>query len=192
MKLVIGGKYNWKHTPVDKLVYLGKKGVWNQFKKIGDPVYNQVWCEVLEEDLHMIEETAPNKVVTTTSTSTEWCATPELYLQVVGAYNEEIEKGLAALEAAGAQSITFYYVGEPEGAGFIFPIGDGDEEEVSRYTEEDGGEPKPYCLDPMDYEITWQGPHLIVTNVGSYLKWDAKHGDEELTTDIYLGVPDGS
>jgi len=51
----IGGKYNWKHAERDQLIYLGKKGSWHQFKKIGDP--REVWCEVLDEDLHMIEET---------------------------------------------------------------------------------------------------------------------------------------
>lgn len=50
-----GGRYNWKSQP-DRLIYLGKKGAWHQFKKIGDP--REVWCEVLSEDLHMLEETA--------------------------------------------------------------------------------------------------------------------------------------
>lgn len=52
----IGTRYNWRHQP-DRLIYLGKKGHWHQFKKIGDP--RAVWCEVLDEDLHMIEETTP-------------------------------------------------------------------------------------------------------------------------------------
>lgn len=52
----IGGLYNWRHQPADRLIYLGKKGNWRQFKKIGDP--RAVWCEVLDGDLHMIEETA--------------------------------------------------------------------------------------------------------------------------------------
>ena len=52
MKLL--GKYNWVNQP-DRLIYLGKKGAWHQFKKIGDP--RTVWCEVLDEDLRMIEET---------------------------------------------------------------------------------------------------------------------------------------
>ena len=51
----IGGNYNWKYTKNDKLIYLGKKGSWHQFKKVGNP--RDVWCEVLDEDLHMIEET---------------------------------------------------------------------------------------------------------------------------------------
>lgn len=54
MKLVIGGKYNWKTQP-ERLVYLGKEGLWNQFAKIEYP--EGVWCEVLDEDLHMLEET---------------------------------------------------------------------------------------------------------------------------------------
>ena len=51
----IGHGYNWKHAPHDKLIYLGKKGAWHQFRKIGDP--REVWCEVLDEDLTMLEET---------------------------------------------------------------------------------------------------------------------------------------
>jgi hypothetical protein len=56
--MIVGCKYNWKGQ-FDRLIYLGKKrdrsGTWHQFKKIGDP--REVWCEVLDEDLHMIEET---------------------------------------------------------------------------------------------------------------------------------------
>lgn len=50
----VGGRYNWRGQP-DRLVYLGKKGVWHQFKKLGDP--RDVWCEVLTEDLRRLEET---------------------------------------------------------------------------------------------------------------------------------------
>ena len=49
-----GGRYNWKHQP-DRLIYLGRKGGWHQFKKIGDP--RPVWCEVLDSDLSSLEET---------------------------------------------------------------------------------------------------------------------------------------
>ncbi len=52
----VGGRYNWRGQP-DRLIYLGKKDNWHQFKKIGDA--RLVWCEVLDQDLHMIEETAP-------------------------------------------------------------------------------------------------------------------------------------
>ena len=65
-KPVIGGKYNWVNQP-DRLVYLGKKGSWHQFKKIGDP--REVWCEVLDEDLPSIEETKPLAATSTTPTS---------------------------------------------------------------------------------------------------------------------------
>ncbi len=57
--LVVGGKYNWVNQP-ERLIYLGKKGSWHQFKKIGDP--REVWCEVLDEDLPSIEETKPAEV----------------------------------------------------------------------------------------------------------------------------------
>lgn len=54
-----GGRYNWKGQP-DRLVYLGRNwsgnGYWHQFRKIGDP--RPVWCEVVDADLHLMEETA--------------------------------------------------------------------------------------------------------------------------------------
>lgn len=56
--LKIGGLYNFRHQ-ADRLVYLGKNwsgnGYWHQFKKIGDR--REVWAELLDSDLHMIEET---------------------------------------------------------------------------------------------------------------------------------------
>lgn len=54
MKMIIGGKYNW-YGQKERLVYLGKGGSWNQFAKIESP--DVVWCEVLDRDLHMLEET---------------------------------------------------------------------------------------------------------------------------------------
>ena len=51
--LVVGGRYNWKGQP-ERLIYLGEHRGWHQFKKIGDP--RDVWCEMLNGDLHMIEE----------------------------------------------------------------------------------------------------------------------------------------
>jgi len=52
--LVRGGEYNWRYQN-DKLIYLGKKGSWHQFKKIGDP--RPVWCEVLDDDIASFEVT---------------------------------------------------------------------------------------------------------------------------------------
>ena len=49
MKLVIGGKYKWKHEP-QILHYVGKKNGWHQFTLNG-----AVWCEVLDTDLHLME-----------------------------------------------------------------------------------------------------------------------------------------
>lgn len=49
-----GAPYNWRGQP-DRLIYLGKRGNWHQFKKIGDP--REVWCEVVDQDLRMLEET---------------------------------------------------------------------------------------------------------------------------------------
>jgi hypothetical protein len=37
------------------LVYVGKKGAWHQFAKIEE--LGEIWCEVLTEDLRMLEET---------------------------------------------------------------------------------------------------------------------------------------
>ena len=51
--MVIGGRYNWICQP-ERLVYTGRKGCWHQFKKVGE---GRVWCEVLDKDLYMIEET---------------------------------------------------------------------------------------------------------------------------------------
>ena len=52
--MVRGGRYNWKNQP-DRLIYIRKFNAWHQFKKIGDP--RAVWCEVLDSDLPMLEET---------------------------------------------------------------------------------------------------------------------------------------
>lgn len=59
MRLMIGGKYNWKNQP-ERLVYMGRamypgNGFWHQFAKVDAP--EKVWCEVREADLQMFEET---------------------------------------------------------------------------------------------------------------------------------------
>ncbi len=48
------GKYNWKCDPHTKLEYVGKQGSWHQFVKT--IARDKVWCEVLSQDLHMLEE----------------------------------------------------------------------------------------------------------------------------------------
>ena len=50
----LNGRYNWKNQ-AERLIYIGRKGLWHQFEKVDAP--GMVWCEVLERDLHMIEET---------------------------------------------------------------------------------------------------------------------------------------
>ena len=54
----VGGQYNWKNQP-ERLVYIGRNwsgnGYWHQFEKVDAP--GVVWCEVLDSDLHMLEET---------------------------------------------------------------------------------------------------------------------------------------
>jgi len=119
----------------------------------------------------------------------EWDNNPVLYLQTIGAYKEEIARGRAALEASGANAIDFYYVGAPEGDGFVEPISKYDATkdcpEVCTYTYNEGEEPTPHCYAPEDfYEITWQGPHLHVTPYDATLTWDAKHGVEEIRVDV--------
>lgn len=52
-ELVKGGKYNWQYQP-ERLIYLGKERGWFQFATTEVP-YN-VWCEVLESELHMLEK----------------------------------------------------------------------------------------------------------------------------------------
>ena len=54
----LGGLYNWKQQR-EHLIYLGHNwsgnGYWHQFALVESP--DVVWCEVLNVDLHMIEET---------------------------------------------------------------------------------------------------------------------------------------
>ena len=54
----IGKKYNWKNQK-ERLIYLGNNfsgnGYWHQFAKV--ETSNIVWCECLDSDLRMIEET---------------------------------------------------------------------------------------------------------------------------------------
>ena len=50
----IGKNYNWKNQP-ERLVYLGKEAGWHQFALVEEP--EKVWSEILDEDLHYIEET---------------------------------------------------------------------------------------------------------------------------------------
>lgn len=58
--LRVGGKYNWRDQP-ERLIYMGRKvyprdyRFWHQFAKVEAP--DEVWCEVLAEDLHLFEET---------------------------------------------------------------------------------------------------------------------------------------
>jgi hypothetical protein len=53
-KMEIDGSYNWK-SQSERLIYMGKVGAWHQFCLVDKP--EKVWCEVLDSDLHMIEET---------------------------------------------------------------------------------------------------------------------------------------
>lgn len=54
--LLRGGEYNFKHQP-ERLKYIGKHKGWHQFERVG---VQGVWCELLDSDLPMIEETKDN------------------------------------------------------------------------------------------------------------------------------------
>jgi hypothetical protein len=60
MKLIVGNNYNWKHNGEPPLIYIGKQGSWHQFVTVEKP--DVVWCEVLDSDLHMLEETVSESV----------------------------------------------------------------------------------------------------------------------------------
>ena len=51
--LLLGERYNWINQS-ERLVYAGKQGVWHQFSLVGE---TDIWCEVLDGDLHMMEKT---------------------------------------------------------------------------------------------------------------------------------------
>lgn len=58
-ELVIGGRYNFVHQK-ERIAYIGACGRWHQFAKIdsdGNYCDFLVWCEILDSDLSMIEET---------------------------------------------------------------------------------------------------------------------------------------
>ena len=124
----------------------------------------------------------------------EWDSTPELYLQTTGIYTDRINKGRLALEAADADTITFFWVGKPESDGFLEPIDDGSDEHINEpiaatwaYHE---GEPPTelYIKDAYSYESRWQGPHLLISAYDAILYWPAKHSNEELRVTINEGT----
>jgi hypothetical protein len=54
-EMKIGDLYNWKNQP-ERLVYVGTKGRWHQFEKVDER--GTIWCEVLSEDMYMLERTS--------------------------------------------------------------------------------------------------------------------------------------
>jgi len=57
--LIIGGKYRFKSQPdTCDLMHSGKDGDWNNFTVYGNSngVDGLVWAQVLDEDLHMLEQ----------------------------------------------------------------------------------------------------------------------------------------
>ena len=59
MKMVIGNKYKWKYEN-DIFIYVSKNGNWNLFVLEST---SKIWCEVLDSDLHMLEEVKCNEVI---------------------------------------------------------------------------------------------------------------------------------
>jgi hypothetical protein len=58
--LKVGGRYNWQHQEerlafMGTQTYPGDRRTWYQFEKVDEP--GVVWCEVLESDLPLFEET---------------------------------------------------------------------------------------------------------------------------------------
>jgi hypothetical protein len=58
--LIINNGYNFVHQS-EKLLYMGKEGRWHQFTLTASP--HSVWCELLDSDLHLIEETKSSYVI---------------------------------------------------------------------------------------------------------------------------------
>ena len=54
LSLAVGNQYKFK-SHIRKLVYLGKDGDWHQFARVGR---DAVWAELLDSDLHLIEQIA--------------------------------------------------------------------------------------------------------------------------------------
>ncbi len=58
----VGGLYNWRNQP-ERLAYMGRefyrgdRRAWHQFEKVDEP--GKVWCEILDSDLRLLEETEP-------------------------------------------------------------------------------------------------------------------------------------
>lgn len=65
-----GGRYNWKGQP-ERLIYWRKFNGWHQFRKVGE--WAAVWCEVLDADLHMLEETAGAELLPASDADTNEC-----------------------------------------------------------------------------------------------------------------------
>lgn len=92
----VSGRYNWINQP-ERLVYLGRNwsgnGYWHQFEEVGKP--GAVWCEVLDKDLHMLEETTPVvapqiKGATYTGPETGWNVKPGLHALIQDSDKPEI------------------------------------------------------------------------------------------------------
>jgi len=56
MKLKRFNNYRFIHTPEPKLIYVGKENGWHQFVKAEDGRFGNVWSELLDDDLELIEE----------------------------------------------------------------------------------------------------------------------------------------
>lgn len=90
-----GGFYNWKGQP-ERLVYLRRFNGWHQFAKVGD--LQTVWCEVLDEDLHLLEETVdeaspqPQEIPKYHFTKSKLIAAPAHLRAEIEAHNAEVDR----------------------------------------------------------------------------------------------------
>lgn len=51
--LIKGSQYRWRYAEQQPLIYLRRHKGWHQFRTLASP---EVWCEVLNEDLNMMEK----------------------------------------------------------------------------------------------------------------------------------------
>jgi hypothetical protein len=103
MDMIVGNKYKWKCGP-EILTYLGYNwsgnGYWHQFALVEKP--DEVWCEVLGCDLHMLEEVKPKLSSYQIRAISEWATrdTPRMRKIALKPRNDPPEVQQAAMSAA--------------------------------------------------------------------------------------------
>lgn len=110
MKMIINGRYNWSHDKQTLLIFIGKKGSWNQFVKVDAP--DDVWCEVLDEDLHMLEESAMNNQTVPDDESEAELEAYGKYANSLGVSTTDAYRLKAWLELRQREAVAQHEVGE--------------------------------------------------------------------------------